>query len=642
MLTLVLFALLVPQVDKDSEVRDLAAQVLGGRVGPARLQAALARLKVLGDGDLRSAELAMSVDPKDGLLLLQGMIALYQATPPGIQAELQVARIEIARGDGPSAVERLQKIGETKAAYLESERTEAARLLKEMPRNAARRPEPAPAAREEAEKIIRELFKADYARRKPEELQALARKLLQQGRDTKDDPTARFVLLDEARDVAAQAGDVGTALEAADLLGSTYAVDGIAMKTSILLKGSLPKGPEAGRAMAEHCLELIDECIAADTFDSVSKLGSRAESSARQAQSSDLFSQAQARLKEVSELARQHGRIKESVKALAADPEDPAANLEVGRYLCLFKGDWVKGLPHLAKGSDAALKEAAGKDMATPPAPVEAADAWYELAQKEKVSAAKARLFERALHAYERDLPELKGLTKVRVEKQIETIQKAAPGGARAGLVFWVEPGKDPSNPFREFASGAKADNNGGKLVDAGTRALSFSSAWVNYAASEAVKGIERQGSVFAWIKADAYAFRGGIVNRGEGPKDDFGLWVSLGHGGAFINWPESTWPSALYLTKATLAPAEWTHLGYTWNEKTLTLYVDGRRDSDHPLTGGVPIKRGGVISVGSNPPGGHEYYTGLVGAVHLYNRALSPAEAAQLYMSARAKFGKR
>lgn len=50
-------------------------------------------------------------------------------------------------------------------------------------------------------------------------------------------------------------------------------------------------------------------------------------------------------------------------QALKANPSDPAANLAVGRFLCFEKGDWGAGLPMLAKGSDAGLREMAAKDL---------------------------------------------------------------------------------------------------------------------------------------------------------------------------------------------------------------------------------------------------------------------------------------
>ena len=58
--------------------------------------------------------------------------------------------------------------------------------------------------------------------------------------------------------------------------------------------------------------------------------------------------------------SRQERKSKNSREACAAlqqDPEEPAGeSCSVGRYLCFSKGDWEKGLPLLARGSDETLK----------------------------------------------------------------------------------------------------------------------------------------------------------------------------------------------------------------------------------------------------------------------------------------------
>src|SRR5439155_25557043 len=50
-------------------------------------------------------------------------------------------------------------------------------------------------AQAKAEAQIKDLFKDDFAKRKPADLQALASKLIQQAADTKNDPAGQFVLL---------------------------------------------------------------------------------------------------------------------------------------------------------------------------------------------------------------------------------------------------------------------------------------------------------------------------------------------------------------------------------------------------------------------------------------------------------------
>src|SRR5262245_39436780 len=61
---------------------------------------------------------------------------------------------------------------------------------------------PAPKAVDisKAEKTIKSLFAAEYAKKKPADLIAFSRMLLKEGLSTADDPPGQYVLLRDARD----------------------------------------------------------------------------------------------------------------------------------------------------------------------------------------------------------------------------------------------------------------------------------------------------------------------------------------------------------------------------------------------------------------------------------------------------------
>src|SRR5258708_7840528 len=65
-----------------------------------------------------------------------------------------------------------------------------------------------------AEKIIHDIFKTEYAKTKAADRSALAAKLLEQADGTKDDNAARYVLIQDARDLSAKAGDYENFLKA--------------------------------------------------------------------------------------------------------------------------------------------------------------------------------------------------------------------------------------------------------------------------------------------------------------------------------------------------------------------------------------------------------------------------------------------
>ena len=56
-------------------------------------------------------------------------------------------------------------------------------------------------------------------------------------------------------------------------------------------------------------------------------------------------------------------RIEKYRKILEKTPDDPEANFQVGRHLCLVRVDWDQGLPLLSKGKDKALAEMAQYEL---------------------------------------------------------------------------------------------------------------------------------------------------------------------------------------------------------------------------------------------------------------------------------------
>lgn len=503
---------------------------------------------------------------------------------------------------------------------------------------------PPPAAEDQKRlaKGVRELYKADYAKPAPADQRALVEKLMEEAEATDVLTPSKYVLLTEARDLSAKLGDVAATLGAVDEMGRHYAMDvPAATEDALEAIGRAAKTPDVSRQVAEAWLGLADEAAAAGDYVAALKFVPRADGAARSAKNAGLLARVKERGTELRVERDEHKRIQALRGKLQADADDAEANLAVGMHECLALGRWEDGLPKLAKGSEADVAEAARQDLALPKEPeaqVALADVWWAAAEKRRSKP----LMQRAFHWYGKSVEGLKGAERAELQKRIDGLAEKAYGNdiPRRGLVFWVEPGRDPSDPFRDLVSGAKATNHGAK-TDPATKTLSFKQTWIDYAASPAVAQIREQGSIFAWIKADAFP-PGGLVNRGgDGVRaeDDFGLWVSRGKGGHFGSWPENRYPDSMYTTKSPLPLGRWTHLGAVWNERSVWLFIDGKLDAESPLKTGVPIRRGGVVSVGSNPPGGHEYFTGLMGSAMMYNRALPPAEVAQLHAAGRGRF---
>src|SRR5882672_7343443 len=298
-----------------------------------------------------------------------------------------------------------------------------------------RAPVPEAAKQKEAEKLLKELYKEQYAKKGANDRQILARALLDQARKSLEDPAALWVIYRDAQDFAAQTGDLKTLLTAVDETARYFDVDGPAMKHAALtVAAKSAKTAEDNTALLEALDPLIDELLAADQYEAAEKAASTAQQIARKLNLPRATARAAVRAKEVSEAKSRFAAMKSVLQTLAKTPDDPAANNEMGQFLCFVKGNWDLGLRFLVKGSDAGLKALAEKELALPTAvadQVVVADAWYALADKEKLPSRRNLLMSHAREIYGMALPAAVALQKSKIEKRIEAIDSAvgAPSG---------------------------------------------------------------------------------------------------------------------------------------------------------------------------------------------------------------------
>jgi hypothetical protein len=285
-----------------------------------------------------------------------------------------------------------------------------------------KRPEPDADQKSLAETKIKELFKDEYAKSDATARIGLAVKLHQLGLDTKDDVAARFMLFREARDLAARAGDVTLALRAVDAIAKEYEIDSVAMKKLALSTAeSAVRTPEGNKQLAESALAVADEAVANDDYDTAHGLLAMADSAARKTKGRELLSLVDARKTRVREIEKAYADVKAVAQQLQERPDDPEANLQMGKFLCFVKGDWGRGLPYLARSGDAKLKALAAKELAKPTeatAQFELANAWWDLGETTDPPA-KAMIEQQARQWYKRAIPGLTGLNKAVAEKRL-------------------------------------------------------------------------------------------------------------------------------------------------------------------------------------------------------------------------------
>jgi hypothetical protein len=284
---------------------------------------------------------------------------------------------------------------------------------------------------EKALAVIKDLFKEDFAKKKPADLVELSDKLFKQAQETKDDAASRYILFRESMNLAAQAGDLERVMNVVEELSKGFQINAPEMKAG-LFERAVPaaKTADAARGLTEDILQTIKEAVANDDFDTADRLVKIAETAAKKAKVVALTSEITARGKEAARLRGEFAKVKEALTTLEKKPTDPEANGIAGQYFCLAKGNWEKGLPMLVQAKDEKMKALAEKDVAnpdTPQAQMEMADAWFDLAAGKDLDAAyKPYTQLRALYWYEQCVGGLTGLTKTKVEKRMADLEKVA------------------------------------------------------------------------------------------------------------------------------------------------------------------------------------------------------------------------
>ncbi len=291
-------------------------------------------------------------------------------------------------------------------------------------------PLPDEAAQAKALKLAKEVYGGEGAAAKsPSEKRDFAKKLLHAADESKNDPASRYILLKLARDFAVQASDGLAAFEAIDQMAEQFQVDDVEMKMNVL--GTLSKrarSPADHKSIGDEAAGLIDAAIAHDKIDLAAKLCELALPEARASRDPDLLREVKALSDQCKALGKAYREMKEAEAVLDKAPDDPVANLTVGKYDCFQKGDWEKGIPMLALGQDEALKAVAIQEIGgvtKADEQVKVGDAWWDLAEKEQ-GKMQATLHGRADYWYQLALPQLSGLAKAKLEKRIKEYEAAA------------------------------------------------------------------------------------------------------------------------------------------------------------------------------------------------------------------------
>jgi hypothetical protein len=240
--------------------------------------------------------------------------------------------------------------------------------------------------------------------------------------ETKTDPVGQYAMLRTARDLSAHLGDYAAAEQTINEMSERFDIDPLAMRSKAIIRAMTAKvSAEQRGKVARAGLALAKEFHKADRYKEALATITAVGRAASRVKDKQLVADARQLAIESRAMAKQHVSVQRAMETLETTPDDPAANMSVGKYLCFAKGDWKRGLAMLTKGDDAKLMGLAAQELdGTDDAKeqVTLADSWWKIG-KEKSNQSYSEILPHAGSLYRRALPQLTGLAKAKVEKRL-------------------------------------------------------------------------------------------------------------------------------------------------------------------------------------------------------------------------------
>ncbi len=284
----------------------------------------------------------------------------------------------------------------------------------------------------EAQKLIRTVFHDEYAKAKTDSAVrlALANTLIKQSEEIKQDDDVRYVALKEALRLAARAGNLTKAFEAVKLLSKYHKIDLLGTKADVFLFVSdTLKSLDNPKEIAMESLKIADQAILADRYELAVKIGAVAEKAARVTEQPELIATMEKRNKKFALAYKEMQRIAPFLKKLKDNPDDPKANLVVGKSWCLVRDRWEKGLPYLVKSKHPFLAELAQQDMKAPKdsdGQIRLAEDWWKAAKAEK-GMDKLYMLRRAFQWYQQAIVQLDGKQRAMAQARVKQLAELLP-----------------------------------------------------------------------------------------------------------------------------------------------------------------------------------------------------------------------
>lgn len=285
---------------------------------------------------------------------------------------------------------------------------------------AERLPVPKSAPQTPYANALRAEHRPDYASRDAAVHLALAQDFQKQAAVPGTDPVKQYVLLREARELATDAGNFDAAFAIIDDTARFFTVDPNELKVTVL-SNAMDRSLISKGELFDNYLKAGEAALDNGNVQLGSQVMVLAREISRAAHDVGLTQRERDFELRVYAARREYTAIVAAANKLKANPDDPEASLIVGRYFCFMQHRWEEGLPLLAHGSDAHLRELAEKDIEGPndaTAMADLADAYWDLPDTKQTPQRAAR--RRAVHWYEQAVSRLKEPRKSEVQKRID------------------------------------------------------------------------------------------------------------------------------------------------------------------------------------------------------------------------------
>ena len=524
-------------------------------------------------------------------------------------------------------------------------------------------PPTADAARRSAAKVG-DIFGADAKNaNSADKKSALAAGLLQHAADTPD-ATDRYVLLDAAKSLATEAGDVDACFRAIAELAQRYEVDGDALRLAALevmaTKSPAASVPEVATAL----LRVADRHKNKRDLKTAEEAAQLAATAARRGKDRDLQKAVLEELADIRDRKKAAAKVQPWLDRLAADPSDRDASLEIGRFRCFGEDDWAAGLPFLARGSDEELARLAKGELSQPAsaaARVQMGDAWWAYASNHKGPDSAAAEARARIH-YAGALGDLDGLEKARVQKRLET---SVTGGKSLSkrprnLVLWLDasaPGamRGPNGQPFDRAAGAKMPvsawvDHGSNVtlnVGAGSKPPAIEATALDGLPGVVFTGEERLMGTFSMPQSGSLAVvlqvatladmrPVGCMEKDPGIRvsirPDGGMWLEFAKN--FAGGPPAQAP------KDSVAAGKPLVVTGFWSD-SVGLRLNGSQFVS-PANPAPNVSIGKALVLGAMTEQGAYSFKGVIGEVRIYNEVLAPAAFEVLETDLRRKWSAR